>query len=223
MRRGHLEILGLSLLALVGVMAVSASAAQAKWLLLKDGVSVLSQSFNFTLGTVELLVPNVGIEILCKGGTGTTNFSLDATHTKLSGSASWQFSGCEDVNYGEVCTVEGVGDSAGKISVALTGTGIMEGEKVLIDAASSEFLNFQYLGEECPFTELDGRVSGEMTLEVLEPLKEAALHQVHLVKQNLFYGGESAEWHAGPPSAGTVLGSISTLNGEKSAIHLVGL
>jgi hypothetical protein len=219
----NLKILGLSLLALVGVMAISASAAQAKWLLLLNGVSVLKEILNVTVNSGELLVPSLGLKIFCSGGTGTAGIELSADHKTLSGSVTGTFNKCKDLEFSEVCTVHGVGDGAETISAKGTGTASMEGEKVLVNAASSEFANVEYLGEECPFVEVDGRVSGSVTLEVLKPLEDANLHQVHLVKQNLLYGTAAAELHNGT-KGGLLSGSVTVTGAtNKVGLHLVGL
>jgi hypothetical protein len=70
MQPKRLKILGLSLLALAGIMTVSASAAQANWQLLLNGGVVTSLNWAATAGAGELLVPAIGLAIRT-GGTGT--------------------------------------------------------------------------------------------------------------------------------------------------------
>lgn len=221
MRGSHLKILCLSLLALVGVMAVSASAAQAKWLLLLSKASVLKQTFEFTINPAVFAVPGLGIEIACTGGTGTDFTQLNEAHTVQSGGAIAKFTGCKDVTFGEVCTLASPGEPVGTIVTSGTGSGSMEGEKVLVTTASSEFAKIQFFGEECPFTELDGKVVGSVTVEIADPLKDTASHEVEVVKYKLTCGGEPVTFQA--PGGGNVSGTLSTTTSQAAATHLVGL
>ena len=221
MRGARPRILGLSLLAAVGVMAVSASAAQGKWLLLNNKTSVLLQTFNASINSIEFLVPSIGFNIYCIGATGTDHTQLNGSHVSQTGGVEVTFFECEDLNFGEVCAVRGEGDPIGKISAGTSGTASMSGEKVLINAETSNFATIEYLGEECPLTEINGGVSGSLTAEIANPLEDAATHTVTIVAQNLECGGEPVEYHAA--GGGPVTGTITTPNGATYASHLVAL
>jgi hypothetical protein len=219
----HFKILGLSLLALVGVMAVSATAAQAKWLLLKSGVSVKLLEVTASAGLGFLLVPKLGLQIHCTAGSGTVHVESSEEDKKLLVKATPVFTGCTDKKFGGVCTVRGASDTTGKITAKGKGEGSMSGEKVLITAASGAgeaFTDVKYEGEECPLTEIDGKVTGSVTFEVGTPLTDSTSHGVTVTAQSLLFGGQTSELHK--TKAGEALtGTVSS--GSTFAVHLVSL
>ena len=172
----------------------------------------------------SLLVPGLGLNINCKEGNGTVTAKAESKTKKLTGTAAGKFTGCTDKNFGEVCTVmgrnsKGEADPNGTISAEGTGEGSMTGEKVLVTAASSKFAKVEYLGAECPLVEVDGTVSGSITVEVLNPLEDLKLHAVDLVAQNLLFGKEKATLDAPTPA-----GSITDTDPNATiAIHLCNL
>ena len=92
MHTRHLKILGLSLLALVGVMAVSASGAQANWLLLNPAnTSVDELNVSGPILLSELLVPGLELAIHCKGGKASALLKKLNGGATLSGSGSALF------------------------------------------------------------------------------------------------------------------------------------
>ncbi len=225
----NLKVLGLSLLALVAVMAVSASAAQAKWLLLRNGTSVSSLNLIAEAEEGELLVPELGIAIHCEGGKGEVNVETTEGNKKLLASASPEFQGCTDLNFGEVCTVQGKGDPVGTIGASGTGVGSMEGEKVFVTAASTgeaPFADVVYGGEECPLVEIDGRTFGFVEFEILNPLADTLLKEVHISDEELTFGNSPAELHMFDKETGEplpLLGSITEATGATFGVHLVEL
>jgi len=97
--RHGIKILGLSLLAALGLMAFAASAQAGEWLI-NTGVGGTHKTFTehgiaseTVLGTVaagKLLVPSLSLTVLCTGGTFTGTILLGGT-----AHASVLFSGCE--------------------------------------------------------------------------------------------------------------------------------
>jgi hypothetical protein len=233
--RNLTKILGLSLLVAVGVMAVSASAAQAKWLLLKNGASTntLDLVIQGLLG--ELLVPNLGLAIHCTGASGTA--SITSSGATATGSATVVFEGCTVLNNPK-CTIlgeEGVPATEGKIIAGGKGELGMNGaEEVLVKAKGEPFTTFYFMGAFCTLPE-ETEVKGLALLTLLEALKDLKTHLVHVDEGHapgtgateLFYGNEPAEIH-GALLAGGVHepageAHVTEKNGATWAIHLVEL
>ncbi len=218
------KLLGLSLLVLA-VMAVSASGAQAEWLLLRNKVSVKSLQLLGKTESGTLLVPSLGLAITCEKGTGEAKVELSEGNKKLSGTVAGKFTGCVDKEFGEVCTVKGVGDPVGTISAQGSGEATMKGAAVQIvggTTAFGSFANVVYGGAECPLVEIDGKVTGSGTLEVLDALEDLAVHsKIKLVSASLFFGKNPASIHNG--SGGAVSGSATEVSGATFAVHLVNL
>lgn len=216
-----LKSLGLSLFVLIACMVASTPAAQAKWLILLNGTSVLLLNLETKVGELEILVPWTGYGINCEFGLWKAHYSLNETHTGVKVVSSGPWKECGLLVFGEVCTVHSSGQKDGEILVSGTGGVSMEGSKVLESISSSEFTNIEFLGEECPLTEIDGRMSGSMTFEVANPTTNATSHGVTLVNYNLSVGEEEALLHNS--SEGTVTGSMAEPSGATFAFHLVGL
>lgn len=109
--------------------------------------SVLKQTFEFTVNAVVFSVPNLGIQISCAGGTGADFTELNGTHTVQTGAAIAKFTGCDDVELGEVCEVMSKGEPDGTIKASGSGGASMVGERLLISTGSNkEFSNAQFLG-----------------------------------------------------------------------------
>lgn len=221
----HFKILGLSLLVLVGVMAVSASGAQAaKWLILSEGLSVTP--LKVALETTEagsLLVPGLGLNIHCTKGTGSVTASVTGGEEVLNGSGAVVFTGCKDVNFGASCEVGSKGKANETIEATGEGLGEMEGESVFVKLESKKgapFTTVEYRGAECPLTEINGEVTGFVKARILEPLAELKLHVGHISSQKLEYGGEPATLEGDKSSE--PLFSITNLTnpGGTFAIHL---
>ena len=192
----HLKILGLSLLALVAVMAVNASASQAAtWVLKEGGVEKTSITAAIKAPSGHLLVPGLGIDIECSSGSGSVTASGGKTET-LTGSGEITYTGCKDVNF-KTCTVrsEPAGTPKGTIIAKGSGTGFMESTKTLAKLASkagSPFTTVVYEGAECPLTEVDGTVTGFVDVEIVEAATDSAIHTGVVQKQGLEFGEELA-------------------------------
>ncbi len=226
-RRNLAKILGLALLAAVGVMAVSASAAQAGWLLLKNGSSVelLQLKVKGLLG--ELSVPGIGLGIHCEKATG--NATLHSTGT---GSASVKFQECTVLG-DEQCTVlaEEEGGS-GEIWASAEGVLGMNGEEeVYVKAEGEPFTGFFFSGVFCTLPE-EVEVKGLALLTLLKALLSEAEHLVHVDegldnegKTELFYGKEPAyilgELETpGGKKKGAALAHVTEISGATWAVHL---
>jgi hypothetical protein len=217
--RKHLKILGLSILTLTALLAISAVTAQAKWLPLTSKTSVSLVHLDAALNLSELLVPGLGLEIHCNFATGDEHMEL--VGGVLTTELALHFEGCFDLTFSEVCSVHSTEQKNGSLLYFGKGTASEDGSSTLTTAQSSEFTTIEYLGEECPFAEINGKITGSMTFQILNPLVDAGTHQIHLVKQALFFAGEPATLHNG--SGGTLSGSFKEVNNKTWALHLVGL
>lgn len=222
MRVRWLRILGLSFLALAGFMSLSASAAQARWLLLLNGVSVGSIDVNNLELQSRLLVPALGLAIECKESTGIDKWSTSEESKKLSVSGSSTSTGCVVSEFEEVCKVKSLGQSVGSIAISGSGPVGMEGAEVLIaKLSSSNFTDIILEGEECPFIEINGKVSGSILKTVLEALQNKVTRLTHLGSSGLSFGGQPATLESN--EGGAVLGHETHVGNGTWAFHLVNL
>ena len=228
----HWKILGMSLLALIGVFAINAGAAQAKWLLLLNKVSVDKIEGKGTAEAGYLLSAN-GNKIFCSASTGTGKAEVSALAEKntLNASAIITFTGCKEERFPTTCSIHSTGRPNGTIVVSVTGVGKMENtneEEIILDATSKEFTLLEYLGEECPLNESQEVVAGSVHILVLKALQDVALHEIHILDLGLTLFGTKAELHMLDPVTKaplkTILGSITDIDNTKTiAVHLCNL
>ena len=220
MCRTHLRVLGICL-ALLGVMALSASAAQAKWLLLKNKVSVSSLTLTARSGLGRLLVPKLGLTIHCTGDSGSITASLSGENKNLSGNGSLTSTGCT-LNESKNCTVKSKGQPNGTIVSNFDDSFIMEGESVLDQMTTATQFTFIEIGNElCPLFEENASVTGKVHLLILEPLSDITERMGHLLSLGLLYGKNEAEIDG--TEKGLRLYSLTEATGASFAIHLVEL
>jgi hypothetical protein len=201
-------------------MAVSASAAQAKWLLLRNGVSVLKLDLKANILLARIVLPELGAEIHCTAGTGTMAASLSGDHKALSASMTATLTGCTDL-IGKACTVSSKGQPAGTIVVSGTGVGGMTGEEYFVDLASEEFAFVEYHGALCPFDEVEDTLSGEMRIDLPNALADTTSKTAYLLGKGLSYWGSEA-FLAG--SKGEPISMhLTEVVGASWGMHLVGL
>ncbi len=227
MQARRVKILGLSLLALGAFLAVSASVAQAKWLVLVNKVSKTSVNLKATVEAGRLLVPGLNLKIKCSEGKAAGSASLSEENKKLAGSATVTFTGCVVLEFEKTCfpmSKEGAtAQPNGTIIAKSNAKAFMEGTKVLVEAKSegAAFTSLEILGASCPLEEVDYAVNGSITLEVENPLTDAVKHGVVLVKQALTYGGQTATLENDASTA--LKGSVEEESGLTTSIHLVNL
>ncbi len=220
MRARHLEILGLSLFALVSVMAVSASAAQAEWLLLLNQSSVSSITGTIQLLPFHFYVEELELTISCTGGTATTTLTGSKV---LSVSNTTTVTGCAVTGGEEVCEVHSSGQPDGTIVGSDSGPMDDSGpEEVLALLSSSKISEIEIDGEECSVGEFDATLSGSLRILILEALQDLTTHLVHIEDCELFYGTHSVSLLSSEGSA--ILGHARDQNPNATwAIHLVNL
>lgn len=221
-----LKVLVMSMLAAIGVMAVSASAAQAKWLILVNGKSLNATTLTGSINLGVMLVPGQ-LQIHCNSGTATAEVKLASEEKVLQGTGSALFSGClvkdstgkENTN----CTVNSPGEPAGSIKATGSGVGSMSGSKTFATLESENFTEVLISGGLCPLDEFDATVNGSATLTLDNAESKEITHTVKLDDQELFYGENEALLHSGAGEPNPVTGSVKDVSGTAWAIQLVGL
>jgi hypothetical protein len=188
--RNLLKLLGLALLAAISIMAVSASAAQAKYLLLLNGASITTENLVVTQEGSGFITAENGLKIQCSGGSGTATVNAVEESKKVTGSASATFTGCVWVGSEATCTINDGG--VGKIKAAGSGEVIMEGTNYLITATNAAFTTVLTEGAFCTIPE-EEVVSGTAHVLVLNALADTTSKQGHLLTLSLKLGNSKVK------------------------------
>jgi hypothetical protein len=185
-RRNLTKTLGLSLLALITVMAMNATAAQANWLLLKNLVSVSTLHLDGLVLEYELLVDDLNLKVFCKKGTASVTL-IDGTPP--SGSVHVLPALCTVLLF-STCTVHSTGAPNEHILFEGAGSAIwMSNDSVLILVEDEEFTTIEFLGALCPFIDTVEPVSGGLLFELLEASNPHLLERLaHLDDHESFFG-----------------------------------
>lgn len=186
MHSKHLiKLLGLTVLAAIGTMAVGASVAQAKYVLLLNGQFVSKDSFTLIILEVSLKAEN-GLKITCSGGTGNGTGELVESGKKVITSSSTSLKGCVWVGSEKTCTINDGG--AGVINTAKKGElSMSDASTYVVRSTSSEFTTIITEGVFCTIPE-EEVLSGTLCLKILEALADTKLKLVHLEAENLKLG-----------------------------------
>lgn len=218
----NLKVLGMATLLLMGIVAMNASTAQAKWLLHRNGQSVLLLALNLSFSEAEFLVDEVGLHIVCSGGSGTGHLDLNQAHTSLTASTAVTFFGCKEVNFSEVCELYGGGLKAGEILTKAEGsayqTGIVD---VTAEVISAGIGYVEFVGEECPLAEIDGSIYGTMVMLLLNMSTASSSHTIHLEEGFLYFGEYDLTMHSSVSSR--VLGTATESSSGTWKAVTVGL
>lgn len=94
-------------------------------------------------------------------------------------------------------------------------------EEYYVDASSEEFTNVVYSGEECPLTEIDGKVNGTLRIALQNPLNSTIAKIARLIVGSLRFGEEEASVHDGNEEPMSVL--LEEVNGKSWGVHLAEL
>ena len=217
------RILGISMLMAVGVMAVSASAAQAKWSIKAAGSTAKSIEVEGGAGSAVLAVPGLKLTISCPaGGIGALLETETASGgPTLTGGVSIGFGGCDVEGFKSECGVNSPGQEEGIIVMSSGAVGAMEGSKTFATLESGEFTTVVISGALCPFDEVEETLGGSMTLTFQAAETEQKVHGLELEDQELQFGEEEAL--LGAEGGGPVIGSAAAGSGNAWAIQLVGL
>lgn len=220
-RKRLCKMLGLSMLAVVGVMAVSASAAQAKWLIRVNGVSVQSVLFVSAYGLTLIFVPGLNLDIHCDDGIGSLLLGTSVNDTVLLHNGWELFLDCDVVGV-KTCTVHSSGEKSGNIKIEGTGTGQMEGSKTFVKRESKKLALIEIEGALCPLNEVAEELSGSMTLTVDNAETEEKVHTSKLDDQKLLFGAEAAQLYGAEKST-SISGSLKMESGATWSVKLVNL
>ena len=228
----HWRILGISLLALIGVLAVNASAAHAeKWLLLVGGKSVTLIKITGESKEEGFLLSGNGSKIKCKKSQGSAEAKLSTDKKLLGGTATVTFEECKDEGFSGTCTVRSAGQAAG--TIVAKGEGDVEMEKggsdetVWIKAVGSggKFTEVIYEGIKCPLNEAEEPVSGTAKITILKALEPLTSREIHIVGEGLKLGATEAKLHMlkEGKELPEINGTIKEATGATFALHLCDL
>lgn len=214
--RNRLMILTLSILALVGVMAVSAPVAQG-WVVREGGSSTLDVQATglFTLG--QLYVPDLKLKFHCSSGLfGSALVQTDHKTWSVTTSGAW--SSCDVVGAEKTCSVNSPGEADGTITWKGAGQGVMEGSKTYAKLESGNFSEIEIQGL-CAAAETEEVLSGSMTLTFQNPESELETHGLELDEASLQFGEDEALL-SNSSGTGAIQGSAKTVSGNKWSISL---
>lgn len=216
-----LKILVLSLLALIGVLSVGTSAAQAKWQLLDGETPTLSLTLLGEILLSQILIDEIPISIHCGRGDLSMVLTLDAAHTTLSVSEETLLENCAEKNF-TTCAVYSLGRKSGTIFMSAKGQAAMVGTASFAKFVSATFGNIAFKGSECPLLEFEIEVTGEMRMSVVSPTSHQAVHEVWLEGVALT-GGESSMALHGLNSKVWPVAHMTAATTNNWAIQLPGL
>lgn len=183
---GHLvKVLGMAMLAVVGIMVVSVSAAQAKYLLLLNGASVneLTTTLEYLPGYFKA---ENGLKFECSGGTGTAADKVGEEGKKVSVSTSITLTGCKWAG-NKFCTINDGG--VGLIKMSGSGEMTMPGANEYLKLyTSAAFTIIKTEGELCTIPEKEV-LSGTLSLTLLEAANDTTKVKLgHLKNVSLMLG-----------------------------------
>lgn len=234
--RHGIKVLGLSLIAALGLMAFTAAAAQAGEFSLTNGTpettgtftakGVASESIEGSVALGELLVPGLGISFHCTGGNITGTVLLKDASSKAIAHANILYTGCT-VKGNKFCQVYETHanmlaeTNVGNIAASGLGELILMGGQhyLLVESASFATLYLLTSAKGCTLP-LENAVNGSTVLfipnaltqsqnQTLIPLTQAELETL-FPNHKLFYGTQAA-WLDG----GTATVALSGVNKGK--------
>jgi hypothetical protein len=176
--------LWLVLLPVVGLMMVSVSDAQAKYLLLLNGASV--SKIKRTLEGLGLkLTTEIGQALSCTGGTGIGTVETVESGLKAPTTSSVTLNGCVWEGAEKTCTIND-GSGNGIIHIAGSGQVTMENSETYAETIeSAELGTIVTTGAFCTLEE-EAVISGAFRRVILEPLKDTKVKLSHLTVLNAY-------------------------------------
>jgi hypothetical protein len=194
MRTNLTKALGISLLAIVGVLAVNASAAHATWTLLKNASPAPNNLLNLNaeLLETEFLFFGSAFKVKCTNGRG--NVHLQGGAALLWKTNTIEFKGCKALDFSK-CEVHSAGSPVGTITTVLEGEGSLSGTSV--QALAKNEVGFTEIvvveNELCPFNETEEKVTGSLTLLILSAATLFLNHLAHLNEEELKFDESEEE------------------------------
>ncbi len=179
-------------------LSLAASASAYEWTIEGEdlpSLGISKEMISGSGGAFTLTVPTLGIEIKC-----STTSSAGEIVEGGSSAYSMSLTGCKLVTWEGVCSVNSPGKSAGTLSSSIAAT-VVAGE---IGKAMKAYdvitpkMTVIFLGEECPYTEINGEISGKIPAEVPKPGEESKERTQKYSKEvekdagsSLLFGGTS--------------------------------
>lgn len=216
MRTKLTKVLGVSLLAIVGILAINASAANATWTMLRNGAAANPNllNLNATLLGTEFLVPGF-FKINCTGGSATIHLLGGTT---LQANTHAAFTGCTILNF-PLCEVHSPGRPVGTLLFSASGTGSLSGTSVLLLMLGSPLLSEVIVENElCPYAETEAPLTGKITLLILNAATNAAEHLAHLNDDGMKFADFDAFIDSGGGIDDTALWHVTEASGATWAI-----
>lgn len=231
MNEGRLtKVAASSLLVLVGLMGIGASAAQAKWVLVGGTEHTMGADAGKLLlpltGEVlseEMLIESLGIEKYCAGGTASASLSTNAAMTNLAIGGTATLEECTVLSFEETCTLKSIGQAVGNVDVVFNGQAKMSGASTSSELLSEDFSSIRFEGEECPFNELEAQVKGLLSLTLPNATESALGHTALLDEISIKYGEGKLLLHDGINATNPISMHMSKAGGGSWAIQLAGL
>lgn len=149
--------------------------AGGKYRLIALNETVLSEE----IGAFTMASPGLGISIKCNQEESTGK--LTTTGGKTTGKElEVTFTACSDTEFGETCGVRSPSQSTGTIS-AVVNVALAQSEGagyvVFTPVTGKTLFMIEYVGEECPLTEISPAVEGEIAGETGTPGSELSAEQ----------------------------------------------
>lgn len=207
------KILCITVLAALGLMATSASTAQALTLNV-GGVPVAEEEFAGTLEAGSFLVPDLGLKIKCTGGT--VEAVLKSENGTVTRAASVQFTGCDVVGAEKTCTINSPGYEDGIVAAQSQGKFQMASAEIFALLASENFSEIEIQGL-CSVAETEESIGGRTKLVLLMPEESAVLHKFELDEDGLLFGEDKIFLH-NTAGTGPIGGSMVSASEEAWAI-----
>jgi hypothetical protein len=214
-KRSLTKLLGLTVLATISVMAMSASAAQAKYLLLLNGTSALELHIGFK-GLKGKLKAENGLKIECQSSDGLAIAKSLEEGKKVSIiNASGIFKECKWIGSEKTCTINDGG--VGLINAVGTGEiGMLTPKEYLIKLSGKPFTTVLTEGAFCTIPE-EEVVEGGVHILIPEELPQGTLILGSLAPLELKLGNSKVSELTGEVHLYDFLDPTANIG-----IHLVG-
>lgn len=205
--------LGLAIVVVLSLMAISATAAQALTFRI-NGVPAASESFLTKIDPGALLIKDLNLEIHCNGGIGEVQLAQNGSVVE---SAGWlEFTECGVNAALKTCVVNTPGESAGVIIGA--GEGKVVGDNVIL-LSSSDLTEIEIQGI-CAAAETEETVSGNVILSISTAATSDKTHNVVLDEDGLKFGEDEAVLHTLAGGFGGISGSMTSASEAPWSITL---
>lgn len=213
-----IKMLGLTVLAALGLLAMSASAAQALTLNLSNAAigSGNSEAFVGEIDPGAILVPDLQLKIHCDSGLVET--ILKQSGSSVEGEGLLKFSECFVNEALKTCKVYTVGQAPGIIIFVLKkGEVQMTGATTFALLPTLSVIKIEGI---CAAAETEEEVSGNTKITIKEPEAEQLTHDIEVNEDGLIFGTDSALLHTLLAGSGPITGNATSLSLKKWSVTL---